>query len=79
MPHFAVSKPGKILSLGTRDHVQAAKAILWLKSFMIRSAKAIDRFLIILTLAWFWFTRQTGVVLPFSVSIRRYRGSLSIF
>lgn len=29
------------------------KQYLGLKSFMIRSAKAIDRFLIILTLAWF--------------------------
>lgn len=54
------------------------KQYLGLKSFMIRSAKAIDRFLIILTLAWFWFTRKTGFVLPFSVGIRRYRGLLSI-
>ena len=54
------------------------KQYLGLKSFMIRSAKAIDRFLIILTLAWFWFTWQTGFVLPFSVGIRRYRGALSI-
>ena len=46
---------------------------------LIRSAKAIDRFLIILTLAWFWFTQKTGFVLPFSVGIRRYRGLLSIF
>ena len=46
---------------------------------MIRSAKAIDRFLIILTLAWFWFTWEAGAVLPFSVGIRRYRGTLSIF
>ena len=45
---------------------------------LIRSAKAIDRFLIILTLAWFWFTQKTGFVLPFSVGIRRYRGLLSI-
>ena len=55
------------------------KRYLGLKSFMIRSAKAIDRFLIILTLAWFWFTWETGAVLPFSVGIRRYRGALSIF
>ena len=55
------------------------KQYLGLKSFMIRSAKAIDRFLIILTLAWFWFTRKTELLLPFSVGIRRYRGLLSIF
>ena len=55
------------------------KQYLGLKSFMIRSAKAIDRFLIILTLAWFWFTRETEFLLPFSVGIRRYRGILSIF
>ena len=55
------------------------KRYLGLKSFMIRSAKAIDRFLIILTLAWFWFTWQAGSVLPFSAGIRRYRGALSIF
>ena len=54
------------------------KQYLGLKSFMIRSAKAIDRFLIILTLAWFWFTRETEFLLPFSVGIRRYRGILSI-
>ena len=36
------------------------KQYLGLKSFLIRSAKAIDRFLIILTLAWFWFTRELG-------------------
>lgn len=55
------------------------KHYLGLKSFMIRSAKAIDRFLIILTLAWFCFTWITGVALPFSVGIQRYRVSLSIF
>lgn len=55
------------------------KRYLDLKSFMIRSAKAIDRFLIILTLAWFWFTWETGAVLPFSVGIRRYRGGFVYF
>ena len=55
------------------------KQYLGLKSFMIRSAKAVDRFLIILPLAWFWFTRETELLLPFSVGIRRYRGILSIF
>ena len=45
----------------------------------LRSAKAIDRFPIILTLTWLWFTRETELLLPFSVGIRRYRGILSIF
>lgn len=54
------------------------KRYLGLKYFMIRSAKAIDRFLFILTLAWFWFTWQAGSVLPFPVGIHRYRGVLSI-
>ena len=45
---------------------------------MIRTAMAIDRFLIILTVAWFFLTCKDGVPQPLYVSARRYRGVLSI-
>ena len=54
------------------------KRYLGLKSFMIRTAMAIDRFLIILTVAWFFLTCKDGVPQPLYVSARRYRGFLSI-
>ena len=55
------------------------KHYLGLKSFMVRSAKAIDRFLIILEIAWFCFTWVSGGAMPFSQGLRHYRGYLSIF
>ena len=54
------------------------KRYLGLKSFMIRTAIAIDRFLIILTVAWFFLTCTNGVFLPLYVGIRSYRGVLAI-
>lgn len=54
------------------------KRYLGLKSFMIRTAIAIDRFLIILTVAWFFLTCKNGVFLPLYVGIRSYRGVLAI-
>ncbi len=54
------------------------KRYLGLKSFMIRTAMAIDRFLIILTVAWFFLTCKDRVPQPLYVSARRYRGVLSI-
>lgn len=54
------------------------KRYLGLKSFMIRTATAIDRFLIILTVAWFFLTCKNGVPLPLYEGIHRYRGVLAI-
>lgn len=54
------------------------KRYLGLKSFMIRTAMAIDRFLIILTVAWFFLTCKDGVPQPLYVGARRYRDVLSI-
>ena len=54
------------------------KRYLWLKSFMIRAAIAIDRFLIILTVAWFSLTCKNGVLLPLYAGIRSYRGVLAV-
>lgn len=45
---------------------------------MIRTAMVIDRFLIILTVAWFFLTCKDEVPQPLYVSTRRYRGFLSI-
>lgn len=52
---------------------------LGLKSFMVRSAIAIDRFLIIMTIAYFCFTWISGDPVPVSAGIRHYRASLSVF
>ena len=54
------------------------KRYLGLKSLMIRTAIAIDRFLIILTVAWAFLTCKDGVPQPLCVGARRYRGVLSI-
>ena len=54
------------------------KRYLGLKSFMIRAAAAIDRFLIILTVAWFFLTCKNGVLRPLYAGIRSYRGALTI-
>lgn len=45
---------------------------------MIRAAIAIDRFLIILTVAWFSLTCKNGVLLPLYAGIRSYRGVLAV-
>ena len=55
------------------------KHYLGLKSFMIRSAIAIDRLLIIMTIAWFCFSWRTGCAMPFSMGIQYYRTPLAIF
>lgn len=54
------------------------KRYLGPKSFMIRTAIAIDRFLIILTVAWYFLTCKDGVPQPLCAGARRYRGVLTI-
>ena len=54
------------------------KRYLGLKSFMIRTAMAIDRFLIILTVARFFLTCKDGVPQPLYVGARCYRDVLPI-
>ena len=54
------------------------KMYMGLKSFMIRSAKAIDRLFVILPLAHFFFASLFAPFLPFSAAIRRFRTILSI-
>ena len=55
------------------------KMYMGLKSFMVRSAKAIDRLFVILPLAHFFFTVLFAPVLPLSAAIRRFRGILCCF
>ena len=55
------------------------KHYLGLKSFMNRTAIAIDRFLNILTVAWFSLACKDGMPQPLCASTRRYRGVLTIF
>jgi hypothetical protein len=50
-----------------------------LKSFMVRSAKAIDRLLIILPLAHFFFAFLSSFLLPLGQAIRRFRALLCTF
>ncbi len=52
------------------------KMYLGLKSFMIRSAKAIDRLLVILPLAHFFFIVLFDAMLSLSDAIRRFRALL---
>ena len=54
------------------------KRYLGLKSFMIRTATAIDRFLIILTVAWFFLACKDGVPQSLCAGACRYRSVLSI-
>ena len=49
------------------------KRYLGLKSFMVRTAKAIDRLLLILSLAHFFFSFGLGSVCPFYDGLRRCR------
>lgn len=55
------------------------KMYMGLKSFMVRSVKAIDRLLIIFPLAHFFFVFGMGTSLPFSTGIRLVRDMLCIF
>ncbi len=55
------------------------KMYLGLKSFMIRSAKAIDRLLVILPLAHFFFIVLFDAMLSLSDAIRRFRALLCSF
>ena len=50
-----------------------------LKSFMVRSTKAIDRLLIIFPLAHFFFAVLFSTLLPLGDTIRRFRAVLCIF
>lgn len=54
------------------------KRYLGFKSYMLRSAKAIDRFLLILGLAHFFFTCGLGILMPFSNGLKACRGTLVI-
>ena len=54
------------------------KRYFGLKSFMIRSAKAIDRFLVILTLAWFCFHTILADSQPLSTAMRHVREGLVV-
>ena len=55
------------------------KMYLGLKSFMVRSAKAVDRLLVIFPLAHFFFIAFTDTRLPLSAAIRCFRGLLCNF
>lgn len=55
------------------------KMYMGLKSFMVRSTKAIDRLLIIFPLAHFFFAVLFGTLLPLGDTIRRFRAVLCIF
>ena len=55
------------------------KMYMGLKSFMVRSVRAIDRLLIIFPLAHFFFVFGTGTPLSFSTGIRLVRGVLYNF
>lgn len=55
------------------------KMYMGLKSFMVRSAKAIDRLFIILPLAHFFFAVLYDTLLPLSVAIRCFRSALCSF
>lgn len=54
------------------------KRYMGFKSYMVRSVIAIDRFMLILALAHFFFTCGLGVAMPFSQGMRDCRGSLAI-
>ena len=49
------------------------KRYLGLKSFMVRTAKAIDRLLLILSVAHFFFSCGLGLLLPFHSGLHRCR------
>ena len=55
------------------------KMYLGLKSFMVRSAKAIDRLLVLLTLAHFFFLSLSAFRVPLSTGIHLFRELLCIF
>ena len=55
------------------------KMYMGLKTFMLRSAKAIDRLFIILPLAHFFFAVLYDTLLPLSAAIRCFRGALCSF
>ena len=55
------------------------KMYMGLKSFMVRSVKAIDRLFVILPLAHFFFVSLWGAFLPLSAAIRRFRALLCNF
>lgn len=55
------------------------KMYLGFKSFMVRSAKAIDRLFVILPLAHFFFMVLFNPLLPLSAALRRFRAILCCF
>ena len=55
------------------------KRYMGLKSFMVRAAKPIDRLLLILSVAHFFFSFGLGLVLPFHVGLRLCRSAFVKF
>ena len=55
------------------------KRYFGLKSFMVRAAKAIDRLLLILAVAHFFFSAGLGLMLPFPAGLRLCRASFVNF
>ena len=55
------------------------KMYMGFKSFMVRSAKAIDRLFVILPLAHFFFMVLFNALLPLSAALRRFRAILCNF
>ena len=55
------------------------KMYMGLKSFMVRSSKAIDRLFVILPLAHFFFMLLFDALLPLSAALRRFRAILCCF
>ncbi len=54
---------------------RSLKRHMGLKSFMVRAAKALDRFLLILAIAHFFFSCGLGTVCPFHMGVRFCRGA----
>ncbi len=57
---------------------RSQKRYMAFKSFMVRSVKAFDRLLIMLSLAHFFFTCGLGCILPFHVGLRSARAAFGI-
>ena len=55
------------------------KRYMGLNAFMVRAAKAIDRLLLVLALAHFFFSSGLGRILPFCCGLRLCRSSLGAF
>ena len=68
-----------LLELSHREVLfHSHKRYTGLKSFMVRTAKAVDRLLLILALAHFFFSCGLGCFMPFHSGIRRCRAAFVI-